>query len=409
VGKKERIVCGLDVGTKKVCCLVARIRPDGGIDVLGSGYAQSAGLKKGIVVDLERAAGAIHKAAQEAEHKSSRSVDWVTVGASGNHIESLNCHGAVSISGKHHEVTADDVAQVIKAAQTAAIPPERQVIHVLPQEFFLDNRGDIRNPIGLTGTRLDVDLHIVTCDSALTQNLINAVNKAQMRVRKVILPQLASAQAVLTEDEKELGTVLIDIGGGTTDIALITRDALRYSSVLPVGGAHFSRDLAVGLRTSIDEAERIKKELGSVLVDDIASDDVIEVAGIATRKVRDVARRTLCQILRHRAVEVLELTKDQIARAGCRDPLVSGAVLTGGGSMLEGMLPLAEQLLEMPVRQGLPQGIPGLADELVHPVYATAIGLALFAIHDGGARRAHAGKASTTPWFVSRFLSWVGS
>jgi cell division protein FtsA len=409
VGKKERIVCGLDVGTEKVCCLVARVRPDGRTEVLGSGYARSAGLKKGIIVDLERAASAIRKAAQEAELKSKRSVDWVTVGVSGNHIESLNCHGAVSINGKHHEVTAEDVAQVIKAAQTAAIPPERQIIHVLPQEFFLDERGDIRNPVGLTGTRLDLDLHIVTSDTALTQNLINAVNKAQMRVRKAILPQLASAQAVLTDDEKELGTVLIDIGGGTTDIALITRDALRYSAVLPVGGAHFTRDLAVGLRTSIDEAERIKKEFGCVLVDDIAGDDVIQVAGIATRKMRDVARRTLCQILRHRAVELLELIKDQIARAGCRDPLVSGAVLTGGGSMLEGMLVLAEEFLGMPVRQGLPQDIPGLADELVHPVYATAIGLAMLAIHEGGTRRSHPGKASTIPWFVSRFLSWVGS
>jgi cell division protein FtsA len=409
VGKKERIVCGLDVGTEKVCCVVARIRSDGRIDVLGSGYARSAGLKKGIVVDLERAAGAIRKAAQEAERKSKHSVDWVTVGVSGDHIESLNCHGAVSISGKHHEVSAEDVAQVIKAAQTAAIPPERQVIHVLPQEFFLDSRGDIHNPVGLTGTRLDVDVHIVTCDSALTQNLINAVNKAQMRVRKLVLPQLASAQAVLTEDEKDLGTALIDIGGGTTDIALITRDALRYSAVMPVGGAHFSRDLAVGLRTALEEAERIKKEFGSVLVDDIATDDLIEVAGIATSKVRDVQRLALCQILRHRAVELLELAKDQIIRAGCRDPLVTGAVLTGGGSMLGGMLVLAEEFLGMPVRQGLPQGIPGLAEELVHPVYATAIGLAMFAIHDVGARRSHAGKTSTTPWLVSRFLSWVGS
>jgi cell division protein FtsA len=409
VGKRERIVCGLDVGTEKVCCVVARIRADGRIDVLGSGYARSAGLKKGIVVDLERAAGAIRKAAQEAEQKASRSVDWVTVGVSGDHIESLNCHGAVPINGKHHEVSAEDVAQVIKAAQTAAIPPERQVIHVLPQEFFLDSRGDIRNPIGLTGTRLDADVHIVTSNTALTQNLINAVNKAQMRVRKAVLPQLASAQAVLTQDEKELGTVLIDIGGGTTDIALITRDALRYSAVMPVGGAHFSRDLAVGLRTSIDEAERIKKEFGCVLVDDIAGDDMIDVAGIATAKVREVPRRTLCQILRHRAVELLELAKNQIAHAGCLDPLVSGAVLTGGGSMLGGMMALAEELLGMPVRQGLPQGIPGLAEELVHPVYATAIGLALFAIHDAGARRSHAGKAITTPWFVSRFLSWVGS
>ncbi|MBZ5498237.1 MAG: cell division protein FtsA [Acidobacteriia bacterium] len=409
VSKKDRIVCGLDVGTDKVCCLIARVRQDDCLEVLGIGYAQSAGLKKGVVVNLEEAASAIRRAAQEAELKSSHSVDWVIVGVSGDHIQSFNCHGAVSINGKHHEVTADDVAQVIRAAQTVPITPEREVIHVLPQEFFLDNRGDIRNAVGLTGLRLDVDVHVVTCDNSLTQNLINAVNKAQMRVRKVVLPQLASAQAVLTPDEKELGTALIDIGAGTTDIALITRDAIRYSYVLPVGGLHFTWDLAVGLRTPIEEAERIKKEFGCVLVEQIADDEVIEFAGLATRAIRDLPRRTVCAILQARAVEVLELIKDRIGHSGFGDQLVSGVVLTGGGSMLDGMIPLAEKILEMPVRQGMPHNLPGLAEELVHPVFATAVGLAMFAIPAGGERRTHPGKASTTPWFVSRFLSWVGS
>ncbi len=409
MSKKEQIVCGLDVGTEKVCCLIARVRPGDLLEVVGCGYAKSAGLKKGVVVNLEEAAATIRKAAQEAELKSSLSVDWVTVGVSGDHIQSFNCHGAVPINGKHHEVTADDVAQVITAAQTVPIPPEREVIHVLPQEFFLDNRGDIHNPMGLTGQRLDVDVHVVTCDSAMVQNLINAVNRAQMRVRKVVLPQLASAQAVLTQDETELGTGLIDIGGGTTDIALITRDAMRYSYVLPVGGQHFTRDLAVGLRTTIEEAERIKKELGSVLVDQIADDEVIEFAGVAARGTRETPRKVVCDILHARAVEVLELIKDRIGRSGFRDQLVSGVVFTGGGSLLEGMLPLADGILEMPVRQGLPQTLAGLAEELVHPVYATAVGLTMFAIQDSGERKPHAGKASSTPWLVNRLLSWVGS
>lgn len=409
MGKSERIVCGLDVGTEKICCLIARASAEDRLQMLGSGYAQSEGLKKGVVVDLEAAATTIRKAAQEAELKSSSSVDWVTVGVSGDHIQGFNCHGAVSINGKHHEVTAADVAQVIQAAQTVPIPPEREVIHVLPQEFFLDDRGEIRNPMGLTGLRLDVDVHVVTCNSALTQNLINAVNRAQMRVRKVILPQLASAHAVLTQDERDLGTALVDIGGGTTDIALVMRDAPRYSSVLPVGGAHFSRDLAVGLRISIEEAERVKKEFGSVLVDDIADDETVAMAGAGSRAVRDVPRRIVCQILRDRALEVMELIKDQIMRAGGRDMLVSGVVLTGGGSMLGGMLPLAQQILEVPVRQGLPQGMPGLAQELVHPVYATAVGLTMFAIQDGGERRANNGRPNTPPRLVNRFLSWMGS
>jgi len=409
VSKKDQIVCGLDVGTEKVCCLVARVRADKSLEVVGSGYAPSAGLTKGLVVDLEEAATTIRKAAQEAEAKSHLSVDWVTVGISGDHIQSFDCHGAIPINSKHHEVTADDIAQVIKAAQTVPIPPERQVIHVLPQEFFLDNRGNIRKPLGLTGQRLDVDLHVVTCDSAQTQNLINAVNKAQMRVRKLVLPQLAGAHAVLTPDECELGTALIDIGGGTTDIVLIARDALRYSYVLPVGGVLFTRDLAVGLRSTIEEAERIKKESGSVLTDLIANDEVVEFTGIAMRGPRDVSRRKVSEILRARAIEVLELIKDRIARSGCRDQIGSGAVLTGGGSLLDGMTALAEKILEMPVRQGLPQNLPGLAEELIHPVYATAVGLTMFANMNGGEPQAPNGPPSSRPSIVNRFLSWIGS
>jgi cell division protein FtsA len=409
VSKKERVVCGLDVGTEKVCCLIARVRPDENLEVVGSGYAQSAGLKKGVVVDLEEAATTIRKAAQEAEQKSRLSVDWVTVGISGDHIQGFDCHGAIPVNGKHHEVTTEDIAQVIKAAQSVSIPPDREIIHVLPQEYFLDSRGDIRNPVGLTGQRLDVDLHVVTSDSATTQNLINAVNRAQMRVSKVVLPQLAGAHAVLTRDESDLGTALIDIGGGTTDIALIVRDALRYCYVLPVGGMHFTRDLAVGLRTTIEEAERVKKESGSVSVDQIADDEVVEFIGISARGPREFPRRHAAEILRARAIEMLELIKDRIARSGHRDQLASGAVLTGGGSMLDGLLPLAAQILDMPVRQGLPQSLSGLTEELVHPVYATAVGLTMFAGQNGSARRSQNGKANTTPGFINRILSWIGN
>ncbi len=409
MSKKERVICGLDVGTEKICCVVARSASDDCIEVIGSGYAQSAGMRKGIVVDLEEAAAAIRKAAQEAEHKSSFSVDWVTVGVSGNHIQGVNCHGAISIEGKHHEVSMDDVTQVIQAAQTAPLPPSREVLHVLTQEFFLDSRGEIRNPVGLTGQRLDVDVHVVTCDSALMQNLINAVNKAQMRVKKVVLPQLASAQAVLMQEEREMGVAVIDIGGGTTDIALISRDALRSCSVLPVGGSHFSRDLSVGLRTSIEEAERIKLEFGSAQTEGIAEDEVVEVIGVASRRPREVPRRIICQILHDRAVEVLELIKDQISRSGCRGQLISGAVLTGGGSLLNGMLPLAEQILEMPVRQGVPQSVAGLSEELIHPVYATAVGLTMFATFDGNDRRSQGNRTNGSPRIVNKLLSWMGS
>ncbi|MBM4363940.1 MAG: cell division protein FtsA, partial [Deltaproteobacteria bacterium] len=245
MSKKERILCGLDIGTTKVCLLVARVEPDAELEIVSTGYALSRGLKKGLVVDIEDAAASIRRAADEAELKAGVSIDWVVVGVSGDHVQSFNCHGAVSIDSKHHEVTPEDVAQVVHAARSIPIPPEREVVHVLPQEFFLDSRGDIVNPVGLTGSRLDVDVHVVTSDAAMIQNLINAVNRAQMRVRQLVLQQLASAAAVLTNDEKDLGTMVVDVGGGTTDIAVLTRRAVRYTAVLPVGGDHFTRDLAV--------------------------------------------------------------------------------------------------------------------------------------------------------------------
>ncbi len=409
MSKKERLVCGLDVGTTKICMLIARALPDGALEVVSSGYSMSGGLKKGVVVDLDEAAASIRKAAEEAELKSGISVDWVTVGVSGDHIQSYNCHGAVSIERKNQEVKADDMAQVIHAAQSIPIPPEREVIHVLPQEFFLDNRGDIHDPVGLTGSRLDVNIHVVTCESNLSQNLINAVNKADMRVRKVVLQQLASAEAVLTRGERELGAAVIDIGGGTTDIAVFIRNGIRFSSILPVGGAHFTRDLAVGLRTPIEDAERIKKEFGNVLPESVAEDQVVETPGVGTRGSRNLPRKLICEILRARAVELLGLVKNQIEESGARDQLNAGVVLTGGGSMLNGIIELAEEILEMPVRQGVPQGIRGLTDGLSHPIYAGAVGLAIFEAQDGANHRKRPGRPNSPPGIISSILSWLGN
>lgn len=409
MSNKEHIVCGLDIGTTKTCMMIMRNHADGRLEIVSSGYSDSEGLKKGVVVDLEGAAASIRRAAEEAELKSGISVDWVTVGVSGNHIQSYNCHGAVSIDGKNQEVTHQDVAQVIHAAQSIPIAPGREIIHVLPQEFFLDNRGDIHNPIGLTGSRLDVNIHVVTCDSAQSQNLINAVNRADMRVKKAVLQQLASSEAVLTPDERELGAAVIDIGGGTTDTALFVKKAIRFSSVIPVGGAHFTRDLAIGLRTPIEDAEKIKKELGSVLLEGVADDEFIETPGVGTREPRDLPRKIVCQILRARAVELLELVKDQIATSGEREQLLAGAILTGGGSMLNGIIEVAEEILEMPVRQGFPQDIQGLTEELSHPVYAGAIGLAIYEARGGNDPMKLSCRGPSAPWPISRILSWVSS
>lgn len=408
--KKDRIICGLDVGTTKICMMIARAHRDGNLEVLSTGYANSSGLKKGVVVDLEEAAASIRKARDEAESKANVSADWVTVGASGDHFQSFNSHGAITIDGNHQEVTAEAMAQVIRAAQSIPIPTDREVIHVLPQEFFLDDHGGIQNPVGLYGSRLDVNIHVVTGQSALNQNLINAVNRAQMRVRKVILAQLASADAVLTKDERELGTVIIDIGGGTTDIAIFVKNAVQFTKVLPVGGTNFSRDLAIGLQTPVDDAERIKKDSGTVLTERVQEGETAEVPGMGTRPFRSVPRMFVCEILRDRAAELLELVKDQIWKAIGNEQLIAGAVITGGGSMLDGMLELAEETLGMPVRQGLPFGVRGLTDELAHPVYATAIGLALSGAEGAGLRKkGGAGKSNSSPWLFSRILQWAGN
>jgi len=409
VSKKEQILCGLDIGTTKVCMIIARAAGERGVELVSTGYAHSEGLKKGVVVDLDEAAASIRRAAEEAELKSGVSVDWVTVGVSGDHVQSFNCHGAVSVEGKNHEVTQGDVQQVIHAAQTIPIPPDREIIHVLPQEFFLDNRGEITNPVGLTGSRLDVNVHVVTSEAALIQNLVNAVNRSEMRVKKLVLQQLASAEAVLTPDEKELGVAVVDIGGGTTDLALLSRRSVRFTSVLPVGGEHFTRDLAIGLRTPLEEAERIKKEHGTVSSAGVAADESVEIPGVGTRPPRTLGRSVVSRILRDRAAEVLQLVRGEIDRSGCRAQLTSGAVFTGGGSLLDGLQEFAEEILEMPVRQGLPQGVGGLTADLAHPVYATAVGLAMHGAQgdaDGTRRRT---QASSSSWSLNRLLGWVAN
>ncbi len=408
MSKNSRIICGLDVGTTKICMMIARAHSDGGLEVLSTGYANSSGLKKGVVVDLEEASASIRKAADEAESKSGISVDWVTIGAAGDHFQSFNSHGAVTIEGNHQEVTAEEMEQVIRAAQSIPIPPDREIIHVLPQEFFLDDHGGIINPVGLFGSRLDVNIHVVTCQSAQNQNLINAVNRAQMRVKKVILQQLASAEAVLTKDERELGTAVIDIGGGTTDIAVFIKNAVQFTKVLAVGGAHFTRDLAIGLQTPMEDAERIKKESGTVLTERTLEGEAVVIPGMGTRAARSVSRRAICDILRDRAAEILELIKDQLWKAVENERLIAGVVITGGGSMLDGMLELTEEMLGLPVRQGLPLGVRGLTEELSHPVYATSVGLALFGAEEAGYRKKNIGKTNGSSGFFGKILSWTG-
>ncbi len=405
--KKERIVCGLDVGTWKTCAVIVRVQGDGRLEVLGTGTAGSDGLVKGVIVNLEAVAASVRKAADEAELKSDFSIDWVTAGITGDHVKSDNCRGAISIKRKHLEVAAEDVDLVVLAAQSSIpIPAERDIVHVLPQEFLLDNRGSIRNPVGLTGLRLDANIHLVTCERAPMQNLFNAVNKARMRVRKVVLHSLASSEAVLSPEEKEVGTVVIDIGGGTTNLAILVKNMVRFTSVIAIGGGNFTKDLYEQLPTTPEEAERVKKEFGNLRPENIAKDEMVTVRGIGTRDTRQVSRKVLCEYLRERAAELLEFVRDNILHSGAHQRLIAGAVLTGGGSMLDGMIELASEILGMSVRSGIPQGLDGLSPELAHPNYACPMGLAILGARDLSRAKKNGVPASTHS-MINRILAWA--
>jgi cell division protein FtsA len=404
--KKERIVCALDLGSRKTCIAIVRVYPDGRLELIGSGYASSLGLVKSIIVDLEEAAASIRRAAEDLGSAEEISADWVVAGISGEHIRSHNFSGVVDVKGKNHEVTAEDMAGAVCAAQSVSADPEREILHVLPQEFFLDKHKGIRNPVGMTGLRLNADVHVITADSTLTQNLINAANRAQMRVRRVAFLPFAVGEAVLTLDEKAAGAALVEIGGGTTGIALFLRNSVPFASVIPVGGAHFTDDLVDGVRVPPEEAERVKVEYGNVQLRRLADDEVIASRGFGTRGAQGLPIKTACQILRCRAVELLRLAKREIARSGLYAQLAAGAVLTGGGSLLGGILELAEEILELPVRLGVPQGIEGLTEKQMHPAYAGAIGLAMIDARDTNAKDKRRALSSAGASLADRMLSW---
>ena len=404
--RKERIICGLDVGTWKTCLIAVREHRDGRIELVDRGFSSSAGLAKGIIVNPEEVVASILNAGKEVRSRSRIPANSVVAGISGNHIKSYRFNGSVEVQGKHSEVTARDMENAIRAA---AIPlfPEQEIIHILPQEFFINGRGGIKNPVGLTGSQLDVDLHVISCDSALCQSLINASNKAGMAVKRIILQSIASGEAVLTAEEKELGIVVIDIGGGTTDIAVFVKNSIPFVSVIPVGGAHFTRDLVEALPTSREEAERIKIAVGNVLPDPIPLDEMVAVQGLGNRGREDIPRKRICEYLHDRGAELLELVRDEILRSGMRQELVGGAVLTGGGSLMAGIIELAESILNMPVRQGAPLPFDGLPKELMHPIYSSAIGLALFEAQKN-TQLDFQDKIPSKPSWIDIIMDWLG-
>ena len=379
MARHERYVVGLDIGTSKVCTVVGEVLDDGGLDVIGLGVAESKGLKRGVVVNLEAAVESIKKSVEQAELMAGIEVGSVYLGINGPHIKGFNSRGVVAVAGKNREVTRDDVRRAIDAARAVSLPAGREILHVLPQDFVVDEQEGIGVPVGLTGARLEVNVHIVTGGSTATQNLIACVNRAGVEVIDTVIGQLAASESVLTPDERELGVALLDIGGGTADLAIFERGSLWHTAVVAVGGDHFTNDIAVGLRTPIPEAERIKRRSGCALSSMVEEDETIEVASVGGRRPRVVARRILSDILQPRAEEIFHLVWDEISKAGYEKSLNSGIVLTGGSAILEGMSEIAEQIFDLPIRRSSPTGVGGLADHVANPAYATAVGLALYA------------------------------
>lgn len=373
--KKENFIAGLDIGTTKVSVVVG-IPTENSIDIIGLGTAPNQGLKKGIVVNIEQTTEAIRQAREEAELMSGLQLDEVWVGVAGSHVKSFDSKGMVAVRDK--EISANDIQRVVEAAKAVAVPGDREVIHVLPREFKVDDQDGILDPIGMSGVRLESGVHIVTAGKTAIQNLIKCTEHANLRVAGLVLEQYASSLGVLTEDEKQLGVVLADIGGGTSDIVIITQGAVAYTASVPLGGSHITNDIAIGLRTPHASAEILKKKYGCAMANLVNGEESIEVEGVGGRRERTVLRQHLCEVIEPRAEEVLNFINNEIQKSGLSNMIGSGIVLTGGGSLLDGIVELGEFIFDMPVRRATPQGFGGLTDVARSSQYATAVGLLVY-------------------------------
>ncbi|OGT49407.1 MAG: cell division protein FtsA [Gammaproteobacteria bacterium RIFCSPHIGHO2_12_FULL_41_15] len=375
---EKKLLVALDIGTSKIAALVGEIIDDDRIDVIGFGQHPSHGLKRGVVVNIESTVQSIQAALEEAELMAGCEIHSAFTGIAGSHIRSLNSHGIVAI--REREVCQSDVDRVIDAAKAVAIPADQRILHILPQEFIIDSQEGIREPVGMSGVRLEAKVHIVTGAMSAAQNIVKCVRRCGLQVGDVILEQLASSFAVLSDDEKELGVCLIDIGGGTTDIAIFTEGAIRHTAVIPIGGDHVTNDVAVALRTPTKYAESIKIKYGSALVNNIAADEAIEVPGVAKRPSRQISRKSLAHVVSARYEELFSLVQSELRRSGFEDLMSAGIVLTGGASAVPGGIDLAESIFQKPVRLGLPSNVQGLMDVRHNPGYATGVGLLLYGL-----------------------------
>ncbi|HEY3346475.1 MAG TPA: cell division protein FtsA [Nitrospirota bacterium] len=407
MGRHDNIIVGLDIGTTKICAVVGEVKEDGRVDVIGIGSNPSRGLRKGVVVNIESTVESIKKAVEEAELMAGVEINAVYAGIAGGHIKSFNSRGYIPI--KNREITKDDVERVIDAAKAVAIPLDREVLHVLPQEFTIDDQDGIKEPLGMSGVRLEADVHIVTGAITSAQNIVKSCGRAGLDVLDIVLEPLASSHAVLSSDEKELGVAVVDVGGGTTDLAIFLEGGIYHTAVIAIGGNHLTNDIAVGLRTPAAEAEKIKKKYGCAMTRLVREEEKIEVASVGGRAPRELSRQVLSEIIEPRMEEIFGLVLKEIRRTGFEERIAAGVVITGGSAILEGVPELAENIMGMPARRGLPANVGGLVDIVNSPMYATGVGLVLFGAQQAGTgrvRRISEG-GNTFGKIFSRMREWM--
>jgi cell division protein FtsA len=405
VGKREAVVVGLDIGTTKICAVVGQIN-EGQVDIIGLGTYPSKGLRKGVVVNIDSTVLSIKKAIEEAELMAGCQITSVYAGIAGGHIKGINSHGVIAV--KNREITSNDVKRVIDAASAVAIPMDREVIHIIPQEFIVDEQDGIRDPVGISGIRLEGRVHIVTGAITSAQNIIKCANRAGLDVNDIVLEQLGSSEAVLMPEEKELGVAIIDLGGGTTDLVIFANGAIKHTAVVSLAGNHITNDISMGLRTPLEEAEKIKKRYGCALASMVQKDETIEVPSVGGRNPRVLSRQTLAEIVEPRVEEILTLVHHEVMKTGYANLIASGIILTGGTAVLEGLPELAEQIFNLPVRRGIPIGIGGLVDLVNSPMYATGVGLVLYGSKHETQSRFKIGEANIFSKVTHRMKEWIG-
>jgi cell division protein FtsA len=406
---RENIIVGLDIGTTKIGCVIAELDSDRNVKIVGVGTSRSEGLRRGVVVNLEKTVVSIGRAIEEAELMAGVEVRNVYAGIAGDHIRSINSHGVIAVSRGGVEITRADIGRVVDAAKAVAIPMDREILHILPQEFTVDDQKGIKDPTGMAGIRLEVDVHIVTGAVSSAQNLVKAIQQAGYQVRDLVLEPLASSHGVLTDDERELGVALLDIGGGTTDIALFHEGSIRHTAVIGLGGNSVTNDIAIGLRTPARDAERIKERYGAAVASMVDPDEEIVVPHMAGQGERRVSRELLASIIQPRMEEILSLAKADIKKTGWHDKVPSGFVLTGGAAALPGTVELAEEILAMPVRIGRPLGVTGLVDSVDEPRFATGVGLVIYGRETGREENRFTGGDDDALWtrVLERMKEWL--